>query len=401
MPKYDVSKLLFDQQYDDRFLNALDVDPEHIKFMKAARTMIRNKLKSSFTDAKSSEKYLARLSDDEKEAFQSVDPRFSPQGSFAYKTQNEPAQIPPQQLDIDDGVYLPIEVLRGKPVVNKEIFFSIVDDALKELAKEQGWLFKEKNTCARIELDHKTHIDIPLYAIPEHRHAELQKAQGRVAMENAMDSAIIEESIPKLLEGDTVYLAKRDGSHWVESDPIHIQEWFQREQHLFGPRLTRVCRYFKAWRDHRWQDGELNSIALMICVWNAFVKSPQEFKTDSEAILAVCKILPAELEKGVKNPVNSEEVIFPKKHLAAVDVAYIISAAKDFSDEVIHALENGTSNQSVLNTIRQHWGQRIPNRLDLILSASVVGAQSQVSSAAARKQSKPQVNTMRAGHRAG
>ena len=356
MPKYDVTKLLYARSESDRLINKLNVDSTRIAAMKAARTKVRNAVKSAFTSAKSEEKYLARMSPIERTAFNSIEPRFWPQGSLAYGTQNKPCHIPPQQIDIDDGVYLPIEALREKPIVFKEVFFEIVDTALSALAVAEGWTFKgEKNTCVRLELDAITHLDVPLYAIPMERFDDLQKAMGRAVLNQ---EGVVEDSdfsLRALLGKEEVYLALRESPHWKRSDPIQIQEWFEGEQKVFGHIFTRSCRYLKAWRDFTWPKAGPSSIALMICVWETFRDSTKEFYTDSEALLAVSRDLPKRLQAGVKNPVAPDETIFPRN----ID-------------------------------------ERVPHRPDWVMSASAAAA-SVVTSTPAHPQPKPDVGTMRSG----
>ena len=93
-----------------------------------------------------------------------VRPRFFTQGSFAYKTINDPAWTPPQQMDLDDGTYLPMTFVQGaKPSVAAAAFFKIVDRALQALAKAEGWIFVKKPTCARL-----------IISICPHRHSSLR-----------------------------------------------------------------------------------------------------------------------------------------------------------------------------------------------------------------------------------
>jgi len=310
MARYDISALLHKHAHQDRFINILTISDADLSMMREARTKVRNKLKSAFTIAKSDPNILARLDETDQAAFKSIEPRFWPQGSFAYGTQNVPAHIPPQQLDIDDGIYLPIESMRDRPIVSKEIFFEVVDSALFALAQQEGCKFiGDKNTCARIELNDRVHLDVPLYAIPNARFGDLQKAMGRAALTQGMIFEDDQIRLRRMLAENEVYIALRNLVHWKKSDPIRIQEWFEGEQRLFGSQLTRVCRYLKAWRDHNWEVGGPSSIALMVVAWEVFSSAPQPFSSDSEAILAVCKVLPDKLRCGVVNPVADEEVI--------------------------------------------------------------------------------------------
>ncbi|MEZ0186068.1 MAG: CBASS cGAMP synthase [Candidatus Reddybacter sp.] len=399
MPKFDASKLLYNEFEKNRFINELEVEAGHIEFMRSARTKVRNKLKSAFTQAKSSDLYLSRMDEAEQTVFKNIEPRFWPQGSFAYGTQNVPAQIPPQQLDIDDGVYLPIEALRERPIVNKQIFFDIVDSALQDLAHDEGWAFVAKETCARLELDWMTHLDVPLYAIPVDRFEGLQKAVGRVAFNEQYLDADDEQNMMRKLAEQEVYLAVRSNTHWKKSDPIRIQAWFEQEQELFGERLTRVCRYFKAWRDHCWGKGGPSSIALMICVWEVFSESARPFQTDSEAIHAVCKQLPNKLKQGVLNPVAEEETVFPRD-LNTNEHDSIVSVAAIFCGDVVDVLDVGSSPELVVEKFSAHWGSRLPQRPDWVELANVAAA-GVVKSTPASPQVKPKIGTLRSAYRSG
>ncbi|MCX2982708.1 hypothetical protein EYC98_17740 [Halieaceae bacterium IMCC14734] len=399
MPKYDVSDLLVKRFQSDRFINELDVDDSQLALMKDARTKVRNTLKSAFTRAKSNDEYLCRMEETDRQVFQNIEPRFWPQGSFAYGTQNVPAQIPPQQLDLDDGVYLPLEAMRDRPIVNKEIFFSIVDEALKELAREQGWRFIEKNTCARLEISHDIHIDVPLYAIPVEKFDDLQKAAGRSTLKRSVLNESDDLSLRRMLAGEKVYLALRDTGHWVESDPIQIQAWFENEQIVFGERLTNVCRYLKAWRDNTWPSGGPTSIALMICTWEVFRDSDREFYSDSDALLQVVKALPEKLSVDVRNPVSEKEIIFPR-NVSPEQIAEIIRAANQLSTDVVGALQQASSPIQVVDIFRLYWGDRFPRRPDWVSLAGAIAA-AVVTSTPIDAQPEPEIGTMRSGHRSG
>ncbi|MEZ8382754.1 cyclic GMP-AMP synthase DncV-like nucleotidyltransferase [Vibrio splendidus] len=85
---------------------------------------------------------LSTMSSDERESFLKISPRFWIQGSYKYKTLNQPYQLPPQEMDIDDGTYLPMDVFDNKPRLGHGLFFLLVDAALRSLSEENsGWLF--------------------------------------------------------------------------------------------------------------------------------------------------------------------------------------------------------------------------------------------------------------------
>lgn len=67
-------------------------------------------------------------------------PRFRMQGSFAYHTVNHPAWLPPQEVDVDDGTYLPTSfVARTTPVVAAAAFFATAEGILAPLCEREGW----------------------------------------------------------------------------------------------------------------------------------------------------------------------------------------------------------------------------------------------------------------------
>src|SRR5438309_11093496 len=64
-----------------------------------------------------------------------VDPRFRTQGSWKYRTCVQPARCPPQEMDWDYGVYLPVSVWEdnGPPHAMARLYFNVVEALLREL----------------------------------------------------------------------------------------------------------------------------------------------------------------------------------------------------------------------------------------------------------------------------
>ncbi|MEQ1935609.1 MAG: CBASS cGAMP synthase, partial [Fimbriimonadaceae bacterium] len=194
----NVSKLLHTTVSDETFLLNLEANDA---LLKAAKTKIREHLRATF--AASSEAYFG----------EAVAPKFFTQGSCAYKTLNDPAWPPTQQKDLDDGCYLPLGFIRGgKPSKAAETFFQFVDTALMELAKDEGWTFKRKPTCARLVITADAHIDVPLYAIPDHEFALMQKsiAANRMLAKDSKGRPDTWEALPS----NAVLLAHRD-EDWI------------------------------------------------------------------------------------------------------------------------------------------------------------------------------------------
>lgn len=283
--------------------------------------------------------------------------------------------MPPQQIDLDDGVYLPMDMFEGEPIYSKEIFFQIVDTALEVLCKEKGWKFKRKDTCARIEINLCAHLDFPLYAMPRERFEEL-KSLNKITLDSLTESYQFSETESIELDPNCVYLARRDKEHWVKSDPKLIENWFRSEKELHGPRLTRVCRYFKAWRDYIWENGGPSSIVLMVCVAKVFDESADGFSRDCEAILAVSKELPELLKKKVLNPAvlsNEEEVLFPRGHSQS-EIDKIVYEAKKLFTSIDYALKSAISTTEVVQEFTNVFGKRIPDRSDLVTLLPTISA---------------------------
>jgi hypothetical protein len=147
----------------------------------------------------------------------SIVPRFFTQGSDAYSLMNRRAWMPPQQIDLDDGIYLPMTFAKGaKPSQAATIFFAIVDEALKKLIECENWKeFIAKDTCARVVIDDCLHVDVPLYAIPDDQFGRLAKAAMDRAIVDSMDdidfmsSRKLKVESWEELDSDKVLLAHR------------------------------------------------------------------------------------------------------------------------------------------------------------------------------------------------
>src|SRR3546814_4233560 len=103
-----------------------------------------------------------------------VEVKFMTQGSFAYKTINDPPQSR-QEIDLDDGMYVPVEFLdSGEPALVAKLLFDFVVETLKPLALTEGWTGVErKPNCVRVKLWPGAHLNIPIYRSEEHT-SELQ-----------------------------------------------------------------------------------------------------------------------------------------------------------------------------------------------------------------------------------
>src|SRR5260221_7549459 len=76
---------------------------------------------------------------------QKVTPRFRTQGSMSYDLCNQPAHVPPQEMDWDLGVYLPISVWEdSKPKVAAAIYYKLLEDSLQSLCARERWTMTPK-----------------------------------------------------------------------------------------------------------------------------------------------------------------------------------------------------------------------------------------------------------------
>ena len=105
-------------------------------------------------------------------------------GVSAYGTCNVPAHQPPQEIDLDDGLFLPVSFLSCNgtlhPAVVSNGLFLAVERILAPLCEKKGWrLNRSKASCVRVELPGHAHVDLALYAIPDVQFAELLEKAAR------------------------------------------------------------------------------------------------------------------------------------------------------------------------------------------------------------------------------
>ncbi|MEH0668242.1 CBASS cGAMP synthase [Vibrio owensii] len=387
--KYNATPLL--SSSEDSFLTKISPTEEIIDNLKQHRREVRQALRTTFHNLRGVfeedragrwhlstanafphlAEQLRKLSPAQKEALALLMPKFMSQGSFVYKTLNLPCYQPPQQIDLDDGVYLPLDMFQESPIISKDLFFDIVDGSLSNLALMKNWRFEKKNTCARLIVDDLIHIDVPLYAIPRERFNAMESFAGNESMKASFDER-------SLLDKDEIYLAVRDKESWITSDPATISEWFTGSVKFHGEVLRNVCRHLKAWRDKQFKDGGPSSIALMTCAVATFNTETQarqgKFKPDqeSEALMLCAKHLQEQLENGVKNPVDSSKPdLYPAK-FKEHEVRDHIKAANDFAFAIDFSLKKSPSKQQTLDSIRKLFGSRVPDRTDLIVAADDV-----------------------------
>ncbi len=158
----------------------------------------------------------------------------------------------------------------SEPKIGHQLLTLLVDASLMSLVEENvGWEFDSKRTCARIKIpQERTHIDVPMYAIPKEQFLEKEAAVLKAFNSRGMYESVgteaygfIQDSADDLeyekLDSENVNLALRDGEFgspkWMNSDPKVVEDWFEGECRRIGKHLRKVCRYMKAWRDAQWQ----------------------------------------------------------------------------------------------------------------------------------------------------
>lgn len=338
---------LFRNNSDDSYISNMDLEENQRELLIAARNEIRNVLRENLPKV---------LEEKVGAAFEK--PRFYTQGSWAYETLNAPAQGK-QQADLDDGCYLPLSYLQEirKPSTATTIFFDAVHRSLMPLVTRNGWALVEKPTCTRIIINSKSHIDLPLYAIEDSefqtlKFEESKRATADFFMDSKYDSW---DQLPKV----KVLLAHRVDD-WIDSDPRPVKEWFDDQCKLKGDQLRHIVRYLKGYRDFIWEEGGPSSILLMSATAKVFKKFHGR---DDLALEEVLRELPNELRKGVVNPANQKESL--TERLSKAELEDFAKQYENLNAKISAALA-AADQVSVCLWLRKEFGERLPNRPDLI-----------------------------------
>lgn len=336
----------------------LDLDSAHRTYIAEARTAVRNCLRMGIPRVLKNKGFTDGI----------PQPRFFTQGSWAYKTLNSPAQHP-QQADIDDGCYLPLSFVSQtiKPSIAAVVFFTVVEEALKDLVKERNWkLVTDKPTCIRIVISQYAHLDVPLYAIPDDEFTLLAKmsmdSYGYANFAEALFRA--EHDAWTALPSNKVLLAHRE-LNWMSSDPRPVKEWFIGEVDAKGEQLRRIVRYLKAFRDWQWPSGGPSSILIMAAVAPIFEKRDRR---DDLALLDVLVALPDKLRGGVNNPIDDSESLTDRLGKDGVE-----DAATTFEtlEKMIRGAINAGNCAQACIWMRDMFGNRFPNEPDRVSQVTV------------------------------
>lgn len=354
------------------YLDNLNITAEKEKSLKRARDIARDAIRAGMATLRKSliveQRYADRVL-----KLPSFQPRFRMQGSAQYKTLNDPAQKPPQEIDYDFGVFLPTSFLKagGKvhPIIAAKAFFKEVEAILQPVCEKHGWsLDRSKENCVRIDISEDSHLDLPLYSIPDDEFVQLTEARERLLKSAQLPidvDSVFAESVYSDLPDDSIMLAQRNGK-WIESDPRRIEKWFSDAISVHDEVLRYICRYYKGWRDHQWEDCCLSSLAIMVCVVRAFdeLNGVLPSNRDDTAMLLVSEKISSYLGQPVPNPVIPDQVLDGK--WAPEDRKRVVARAEKLHKDLSEALDQSYHKGLAIERLRAAFGKRVPNDETLI-----------------------------------
>lgn len=332
-----------------------------------------------------------------------VTPRFRTQGSWAYKTCIRGAHLPPQEMDWDFGVYLPVTAWEdtSPPRAMARLYFEFVERSLADLCQVKGWTQdRTNNRCARVKISDWGHVDLPLYAAPEEKFknvAEKVTMDSAIARTNHLrENASLEEfseqgELPNdfWVLMDEIHVAKRDGT-WQKSDPEQVANWFDDRVTEHTDQLRRVCRYLKAWRDHNWKQGGPTSVLIMIIVSKTFqaIRGRDDLALEYAAAELAKRLAGDVREVGIDNGVEDFN------RLNAADRTLASQKAGELQQAIYNSRHYGPGLVgTAVTNMRQHFGSRIANDPSLV----VVDNAGEVRRTDAAKVAAPFVGATKAG----
>jgi hypothetical protein len=331
-----------------------------------------------------------------------VTPRFRTQGSWSYKTCVQPAWHPPQEMDWDFGVYLPVSAWEdgGPPHAMAKLYFKLVEGLLQDLCNEKDWkLFTGKDTCIRVQINAWAHIDIPLYAAPEAQFVQIVEkgafdAARTLDAREALVANFAEEDFTLQQWEDMVdiMMATRAGE-WKQSDPEEVSRWFLDRIEEHTEQLRRVCRYLKAWRDLHWKAGDgPTSVCIMIAVAQTF--EPQRGRDDL-ALEKAARALATALTGNVHEPAIADGKEDFNKRLDADGRQEASARAATLASQIQAArLKASHLAGDAIDILRGQLGGRVPYRTDLV---EPDGGEDAVRVIGADRVSRPVVKSTSAG----
>jgi len=276
--------------------------------------------------------------------------KFLTQGSYAYGTLNRPSRVPPQRMDLDDGAYF------TAPDTGVRELFEWADNALQGLVDiHQGWrLDASKPSCCRVIIPVDMHVDVPLYASMNESPDNLRAHRERYA-------PLYQEAGMFYAPLSGVWLAHRNDG-WIKSDPGALIDWVLECRQKYGKQYLSVCRYFKAWRDHQWDESPLKSILIMRMVDLAFQSDAEMLDTDGDdvSIMRVAGRMLDSLGNGnITDPTDDSKML--DKGILSNERANIIEKLKALHIGMESALYDGnTSEYGACEFMRLQFGKWFP-----------------------------------------
>lgn len=361
------------------YLRQLTIEEQERETLRAARDDIRSALRQGFsnwTEVASREEVFEAAAITNFSAYDSAPslrPKFRMQGSWSYHTLNRTTVEPPQEIDLDDGIFLPTSFLSQggtvHPAVVSSAYFKIVERVLRPLCRAKGWeLIDDKPSCVRVSLYDGAHVDLALYAIPDEQFRVLVEKAATAATLSGVtfdrDTVAFSESVYRSISPDQIMLAHREKG-WMRSDPRKLEDWFQDAVKRHGEQLRRVCRYLKAWRDHHWDSCKLSSISLMACAVTAYDEETDlpPSNRDDQALHMVSRRLPGMFAGHIPNPVVPGLVL--NDNWTAECRASFIAQARNLDSALANALSQSVA-EPALVALRAELGPYFPADPDLL-----------------------------------
>lgn len=366
-------------------LNNLNLPEKEEQSLKNAAREIKMAITQGFAELR----YQVRK---EKLDFEVPKPKFAVQGSYIYGTLNAPAYPPGQQVDIDLGVYLPFSVLGNgrKPKTATGYYFQHITRILMNhiASNDLSWEIppehQQKPTCIRVILNDRTHIDLPLYAVPKGELNRITEDQSLLKSRALNSDGILDSSnqfvfdsmMLESVDPNVIHMAHREEG-WKPSDALVIRDWVQGHFKSMGAMIRPVNRFLKAWRDEVWRNGgEPSSILLLAHSLNSFPRD-NDGLTHCQALEAVIEDLPNIFDRPLLVPCPTSDDKDAKEDL----ISRISKEKQNEYREKFQELKNQFKNARQLDPIKANeiliklFGKRLPNdpsRIEVVSERSEI-----------------------------
>ncbi|MEA3013196.1 MAG: cyclic synthase [Sphingomonadales bacterium] len=397
----------------DGYLGSLQVVQSDHHKLASAREIIRDTLRDAFRNWESFVSRVELLDQALAKAGVSPDvpvrlpiPKFRIQGSFDYHTANDCQHPPAQQLDMDDGMFLPQAFIfvggKARPALASHAYFALVERALRPVCERHGWILNPtvpaKGSCVRVEISSRLHIDLPLYAIRDSAFDQLVEFAAASSLRKASeirDSVELDEGVYRDLADSEIILAHREKG-WIQSDPRKLSRWFSAAVDTYGPMVRDLSRALKGLRDARWLQSDLGSICIMAAVVSALEQideiDPARFDI---ALVKVGNEVARLMAYPIENPVFPGQA---DKNLCAGWSPNFRAQIQTLFDTASRKLESAMNDSYVkslaIARAREAYGQRVPDDESLITIASMAAV---VRREDPQRQPKPMVPRTRSG----